>query len=71
MNIFKDEEDICGRYFPVELSKATEDFFNISRKIRQKFGGKSYKLNQYLGWVLEIANSKLVIDAAEGGPQIF
>lgn len=45
MNIFKDEEDICGRYFPVELNKATEDFFNISRKIRQKLGGKSYKLD--------------------------
>ena len=45
MNIFKDEEDICGRYFPVELNKETEDFFNISRKIRQKLGGKSYKLD--------------------------
>ena len=49
----------------MELNKATEDFFNISRKIRQKLGGKSYKLDQYLGWVLEIANSKLAVDAAE------
>ena len=71
MNIFKDEEDICGRYFPVELNKATEDFFNISRKIRQKLGGKSYKLDQYLGWVLEIANSKLAVDAAEDGRRYF
>ena len=71
MNIFKDEEDICGRYFPVELNKATEDFFNISRKIRQKLGGKSYKLDQYLGWVLEIANSKLAVDAVEDGRRYF
>lgn len=70
MNIFKDEEDICGRYFPVELNKATEDFL-IYQENKAKLGGKSYKLDQYLGWVLEIANSKLAVDAAEDGRRYF
>lgn len=71
MNVFKDEEDICGRYLPEELHKATEDFFDISRRIKQKLGDKSYKLDRYLGWILEIANSRLVCDAADSGFMIF
>ena len=71
MNILKSEEDIYGRYLPEELHKATKDFFNVSRSIKNKLGDKSYKLDQYLSAVLKIANCKLDTDAAEDGCQFF
>ena len=40
MNIFKNEEDIYGRYWSEEMHKATKDFFGISRSIRNKLGDK-------------------------------
>ncbi len=71
MDIFKNEADVYGKYLPEELRKATDDFFTISRRIKQKLGDKSYKLDQYLGWILEIANSRLAGDAAEDGCRYF
>lgn len=71
MEFFKKSSDVYGEYCKEELHKATEDFFDISRRIKQKLGDKSYKLDRYLGWVLEIANSRLVYDAADSGFMIF
>ena len=71
MEFFKKSNDVYGKYCKEELHKATEDFFEISRRIKQKLGDKSYKLDRYLGWVLEIANNRLVYDAADSGFMIF
>lgn len=71
MEVFKKSSDVYGEYCKEELHKATKDFFEISRRIKQKLGDKSYKLDRYLGWVLEIANSRLAVDAAEDGFRYF
>ncbi len=47
MEFFKKSSDVYGEYCEEELHKATEDFFEISRRIKQKLGDKSYKLDRY------------------------
>lgn len=71
MNIFKDESDVHGRYLPGMMHTATKNFFEISRRIKQKLGDKSYKLDEYLGWILKIVNIRLAADAAEDGRKYF
>lgn len=71
MNIFKDESDVYGRYLPGMMHVATKNFFEISRRIKQKLGDKSYKLDEYLGWILKIANIRLAADTAEDGRKYF
>ena len=56
---------------PEELHKTTKNFFIVSKSIKNKLGGKPYKLDQYLSAVLKIANCKLNIDAVEDGCKFF
>lgn len=58
--------DVC-----LETHTATKNFFEISRRIKQKLGNKSYKLYEYLELILKIVNIPLTADAAEDGRKYF
>ena len=60
---------LCFSFFIFCAKDTTSGDFES--KLLWNLSSKSYKLDQYLGWVLEIANSKLAVDAAGDGRRYF
>ena len=71
MNIFKKEKDIYGRYSSERTHNSAEEFFTAVKRIKTKLGDRSYKLDRYIGMLLEAIHCTLNQDAAEEGFSVY
>ena len=55
MNVFRKESDIFGQYSSKKVYGSLKKFFKTIRKVKEKLGTDSYKLDKYLNMLLNLA----------------
>ena len=71
MNVFKKESDIFGQYSSKKVYGSLKKFFKTIRKVKEKLGTDSYKLDKYLNMLLNSINFEFNTNAANEGTTAF